>query len=252
MNRNSLLILLVIALITSCGGANKERSAYSVEEIQDVPEAVIEFNENQGEASNAKNFYFIFDASGSMNENCAGERKIDGAKKAINKFIDKVPNDVNVGLLVFGLKGDKPIKELLKLNTGQKTQFKEAINSISPDGSTPLGQVTDIGMSRLVEQYKKQLGYGEYRLIIVTDGLASSAEKFEIALQDGMRYPFVSLYGIGLCIRGDHMLKSYALKYTDADNYDELEKALTETISELPDFDPEAFDLSEFEVNEEQ
>ncbi|MEM6643110.1 MAG: vWA domain-containing protein [Bacteroidota bacterium] len=247
MQRIKPLVVFILPFLVSCSISTEEKSKYSVSQIPDIEEVIIEFDENEGEALNTKNFYFIFDASGSMNEDCAGQRKINGAKIAISKFIDKVPDDVNIGLLVFGLKSEKPIKELVVLGTGQKAKFKEAINKITPDGSTPLGQVTDIGMTRLVEQYKKQLGYGEYRLIIVTDGLASSAETFEKSLQNNLKYPFVSLYGIGLCIQGNHMLKTYALNYTDANNYEELEEALTETISELPDFDPESFDLSDFE-----
>lgn len=252
MQRIKPLVVLILPFLIGCSVGNEERFEYDVSSIPDVEEVIIEFNENEGEASNTKNFYFIFDASGSMNQDCAGQRKINGAKTAINKFIDKVPDDINVGLLVFGLKNEKPVKELVILGTGQKAEFKEAINGIVPNGSTPLGEATDIGMTRLVEQYKRQLGYGEYRLIIVTDGIASSAKRFKSALQNSMKYPFVSLYGIGLCIQGDHMLKTYALSYTDADNYEELEEALTETISELSDFDPNTFDFSDFEVSDEQ
>ena len=112
-------------------------------------------------------------------------------------------------------------------------------------GGTPLHNATNLGLVKLVEQYKKQLGYGEYRLIIVTDGMASNESLFKSALIRSIRYPFISIYGIGLCINGNHLLKTYSIAYYDAQNYEELGAALEETSAELNVFDPESFNLDD-------
>jgi len=64
---------------------------------------------------------------------------------------------------------------------------------------------------------------------------------FEQTLIETRKYPFIAIYGIGLCMNGDHALKKYSYKYTDAGNYDELGKALEETLAELPSFDEAEF-----------
>lgn len=242
---NKYLIFLLFIGITACQSPTGKQS--TTDKLPEkVEEEEIIFDENLGEASLERNFYFLFDGSGSMDEYCAGERKIDGAKKAINKFLDKLPEDINLGLLIFGVSSNEyGISEVVPLGPGNREQFKQAISEIYPDGGTPLANATYSGINSLVKQYKKQLGYGEYRLIIVTDGLASYPDEFKKTLIDSRKYPFIAIYGIGLCIEGNHILKTYSLSYTDAHNYDDLGKALEETVSELPYFDPAEFNVDD-------
>ena len=50
-------------------------------------------------------------------------------------------------------------------------QFLEIIESLQPEGQTPLGEALLASVDMITEQYKKQLGYtGTYRIIIITDG----------------------------------------------------------------------------------
>ena len=114
----------------------------------------------------------------------------------------------------------------------------QSINEVEAGGGTPLAKSIGFGTDRLVAQYKKQLGYGEYRLIVVTDGQASSIPQ---AARYATRYG-MPIYAIGLYIEGDHPLRTYAVSYREANNYEDLERALEETLAELP-----SFDLAEFE-----
>ncbi len=234
--------LIVTLFFTACQvSTDNNQKAVTVGE-EEVEPALIEFDESQGEASTEKNFYFLFDVSGSMSEACAGNQKIEGAKQAIFTFLDKVPDDVNIGLLLFGVRSDEyGIKEVVPLGPNNKGNFKREIANVYPDGGTPLSNAVYYGTYQLVERYKQQLGYGEFRLIVITDGIASYPDKFAETLKDTRKYPFIAIYGIGLCMESNHILKDYALKYTDADNYEELSKALEETVAELEDFDPTNF-----------
>ena len=231
---------VILFLFFSC----KHKKNYVNEdtgEIEQVEEAEIIFDETQGEAAITKNFYFLFDGSGSMEDDCASEKKIDGAKEAIFKFLEKVPDDVNIGLLIFGVDTEDGIQEYVPLGSDNRNEFKQAVEGMGPTGDTPLGNATYYGVDALVEQYKQQLGYGEYRLIVVTDGIATDPDHFEEALLYSRKYPFIAIYGIGLCLDSEHILKDFSISYTDAYDYEELGKALEETIAELPEFDPTEF-----------
>jgi len=235
-----LLYLAILAVFVSCQNSTQQNN-YSSQPDEDenkIEPEVITFNDEDGEADISRNFYFIFDVSGSMNESCAGERKIDGAKMAIYEFLKAVPEDVNIGLMLLGVKNDYGIEEVVPLGKDNLDQFKAQIENAEPTGSTPLSNAIIVSSQKLIAQYKKQLGYGEYRLIVITDGIATNPEYFVTNLKLLQRYPFIALYGIGLCIDTDHALKDYSIKYTDAYNYEEFGKALQETLSELETFDP--------------
>jgi hypothetical protein len=237
-------LLLLLAACQSANQNTQETTSTVTNEATEeyVEPAKITFDETSGKASITRNFYFIFDVSGSMDEPCANERKIDGAKKAINEFLNKVPDDVNIGLLFLGVSGkEDEIEEVVPLGGGKKREFMDAINAIQPHGRTPLGFAMNFAIGKLIDQYKLQLGYGEYRLITITDGLATDMSVFEQSMTEIRRYPFIALYGVGLCMEEDNPLKSKSIKYTDAHNYDELGKALEQTISELETFDPAEF-----------
>jgi hypothetical protein len=245
----------LLLLLAACGPSTQKNNQQSTETTpaeETVEPAVITFDENSGKASTSRNFYFIFDVSGSMDDMCAGERKIDGAKKAINEFIKKVPDNVNIGLLFLGVnKPESEIEEVVPLGQKNKSKFIEAIQKAQPQSRTPLGKATFFVMDKLIAQYKQQLGYGEYRMIVITDGLATDEAEYYKSMSELKRYPFIALYGVGLCIKENHVLKANSIKYTDAHDYDELGKALEETIAELENFDPKDFtaeDLEELKI----
>jgi len=199
-------------------------------------------NDN-AEPDMTRNFYFIIDGSGSMAErtgkNCGGNEafiyKLEGAKWAVRKFLEDIPDDINIGLYVFDSRGRR---EIVSLGKNNRSGFISGIDSIVAGGGTPLEEAIKYGTDRLVEKYKLQLGYGEYRLVVVTDGIAKNIfEAAKYAAEYG-----ISLYSIGLCVGKDHPLRKYSVLYKAADNFDDLSEGLTETLSELPDFNVKDFD----------
>lgn len=237
----SIPVFFVISCVQSTpGGSQRIKEDQETEEAP-PPQATILFDESAGEASTASNFYFLFDMSGSMDDKCSGERKIDGAKEAVARFMKNIPDDVNIGLMVFGTRTAEGYEETLPLGPNNKQKFLDIINNLQPTSQTPLGEALLAGVGKVVEQYKKQLGYGIYRIIIITDG-----EQTGIDLREPCRFlsqhGFIGLYSIGLCMKKSHTLKKYSLSYRDANNYEQLEQALVEATAETDVFDANLFD----------
>jgi uncharacterized protein with von Willebrand factor type A (vWA) domain len=237
----SLVCLLLLISFVSCSDkkAKEKAKAKTKEAAQAQPDRIqrveIPLDNAQGEADLSRNFYFIFDGSGSMKDKSGGLVKLVGAKEAVRKFLTKVPDDANLGLFVFDARGTR---EVVPLGPGNREAFMQAINGVRASGTTPLAQSIKFGTERLVVQYKKQLGYGDYRLIVVTDGQASSIPgAAQYATSYGM-----PIYAIGLFIEGDHPLRKYAVSYREANDYEALERALEDTLAELPSFDPTEFE----------
>jgi hypothetical protein len=217
---------------TPAGLASMQRTAIPLDDTQPGVEASLQ-----------RNFYFIFDGSGSMNDGPSGTcrpdkafaHKIDGAKWAVREFLGIVPADINLGLYVFeaGRRG-----EVVPLGPDNRQQFLQAVERVQAGGDTPLADAIKFGTDQLVKQYQRQLGYGEFRLVVVTDGIA---EQIPQAATYATRYG-IAIYAIGLCIGTDHPLRQYAVSYRAADNFKDLAKGLEGTLAELPAFDPSAFD----------
>jgi len=195
-----------------------------------------------GSVDMSRNFYFILDGSGSMNaatdRHCGGDQefpdKISGARWAIRKFLEKVPDDVNIGLYVFSY---TQTGEVTPLGKNNRSEFLRAVDSIMAGGETPLADAIRYGTDQLMKMYRKQLGYGEYRLVVVTDGLAREIPEAAIyAARHG-----IPVYAIGLCVEADHPLRRYAVSYRAADNFSDLQRSLEETLAENPVFDATEF-----------
>jgi Ca-activated chloride channel family protein len=197
-----------------------------------------------GEASLTRNFYFIFDGSGSMSESltkqCKGDKRfasrLDGAKWAVEQFLPLVPPDVNLGLWVFDTNGNS---ERVSLGPNSRAQFLVAVQRIRAGGRTPLTESIEQGVNQLVQQRDKQLGYGEFRLIVVTDGEATGRPLPQaVAYARERRIP---IYTIGLCLSAEHELRKSSVSYRAADSIKALQHGLEETLAETNMFDPQMF-----------
>jgi hypothetical protein len=237
----SVLALLFNSCDQSTPAVRRVVQSEQNEDESSPSQATILFDETEGLASTTNNFYFVFDMSGSMNERCSGRRKIDGAKDAVTRFMKNIPDSVNIGLMLLGTRSRDGYEEALPLGSGNKGEFMDIINDLEPEGQTPLGETILASVDKIVGQYKKQLGYGIYRIIIITDG-----EQTGISLKQPCNYlaqhGFIGLYSIGLCMKSSHTLKKYSLSYRDAYNYEELEQALVEATAESDVFDATLFD----------
>ncbi len=197
-----------------------------------------------GEASLTRNFYVIFDGSGSMaealNKQCQGDKRfgsrLEGAKWAVEQFMPLVPADVNLGLWIFDASGNS---ERLPLGPESRAQFLTAIQKIRAGGRTPLTESIEQGVNRLLQQRDRQLGYGEFRLVVVTDGEATGRPLTQAVTYARARR--IPIYTIGLCIGAQHELRKYSVSYRAADSIEALRRGLEETLAETSVFDPQTF-----------
>jgi uncharacterized protein with von Willebrand factor type A (vWA) domain len=233
-------IITAMILIPGCSGnPGNTRSDTAEEKAQDSEL----LSGQRGNISLQRNFYFVFDGSGSMQRWPKGKRedgtrsgrKIEGAKWAVREFLKKVPKNVNLGLYVFDSNGQK---EVIPLSPNNRSQFLQAIDAVDAGGGTPLGDAITKGSRALSEQYKKQLGYGEYRLIVITDGEAT--DNLVAGVRQAKRHK-IPIYTIGFDMDQDHELRKHSVSYRSAESAKQVEQALEEAAAELDVFDPPTF-----------
>lgn len=237
----------ILLFFTACQPQTTEEHAKQV--MQDIKEIPLTYEESNGKIELTRNFYFIFDQSGSMGESCSNQRKIDGAKQAITKFMQGVPSDVNIALMSIGCTNNGEICEWLPLsiaNDSYKEKFNDYIMDMEPSQGTPLVSAIKIAVDRIVEQKKKQLGYGDYRIIVITDGQATDGD-IEDAATYAIQYT-IGIYTIGLCIDSSHPLYQYSVMYYDADDYTKLQKALESVTAETEMFDASIYDSTAYQT----
>ena len=189
----------------------------------------------------ARNYYVVLDASGSMTERgCSGELpKIDAARVALNAFADSLPADANLGLQVFDARG---VREQLALGTGNRGQFKASLAKVRAAGGTPLHTAITQAYTRLEAQGARQLGYGEYHLVVVTDGEASEGQDPTGAVKLVLDRSPVVLHTIGFCIGAKHSLNQPGRTiYRAADDPNQLRQSLSDVLAEAPKFDVSGF-----------
>jgi hypothetical protein len=189
----------------------------------------------------AQNYYVVLDASGSMKESgCSGGKpKIDVARSALADFAARVPADANLGLQVFD---DDGIRERMALGVGNRDQFRQALQNVRASGGTPLNISIRQGYQKLTEQAMKQFGYGEYHLVIVTDGEASTGYEPGPVVDQIIRDSPVVLHTIGFCIGTNHSLNQPGrVLYRAADNPEQLKQGLGDVLAEAPVFNAAKF-----------
>ena len=181
-----------------------------------------------------KNYYVVLDGSGSMRDRAGGEVKIVAAKKAISAFAALVPATANLGLLAFDGNG---ITERVPLGTSNRPQFAKRLEEVNADSGTPLRSAITEAYARIRAQARKQLGYGEYHLVIVTDGEANGGEDPRSIVNKILGESTVVIHTIGFDISTNHSLNQRGrTMYRTAADRAGLEKGLKEVLAEAEKF----------------
>jgi len=178
-----------------------------------------------------RNFLIVLDGSGSMADSqCSGNlSKIVAAKQAIAAFATKLRPDDNLGLCAFDSKGVTE-RSPLSLN---RDAFNKALQAVRSDSNTPLGTAVTLGYSKLQKQAQRQLGYGEYYLVVVTDGEADKGNDPRDIVNKIVSQSPVLISTIGFCIGQGHSLNRPGLTmYHDATNLEQLNQGLESVLAE--------------------
>lgn len=179
------------------------------------------------------NIIVILDASGSMRDKFRADQtksKMDAAKEALREVLAKVPEDTHIGLLVFS--GENIANEwVYPLGPKDTDRLMAAIDVPQPGGGTPLGRYMRVGANRLLEQREKQYNYGNYRLLIVTDGEATDKAKVARYTPEILNRQ-IRVDVIGVDMKTDHNLAKDADSYRKADNPGELVAAVSQILAE--------------------
>jgi Ca-activated chloride channel family protein len=182
-----------------------------------------------------QNYYLVIDGSGSMNDQgCSGSQsKIEVAKAAVAQFINTIPAEANVGLLVFDANG---IGQRVALG-GDRIKIQQQIRNISANGGTPLATAISAAYRAISTQAQQQYGYGEYHLVVVTDGEASNGEDPSRIVAQILRESPVTLHTIGFCIGSGHSLNVPGnTNYRAANNPEELLAGLKTVLAESSEY----------------
>jgi hypothetical protein len=90
---------------------------------------------------------FLLDASGSMSEQLEGKVKIDIAKEALSSVLSEIPDDIALGMRVYGATYDQTLPEeenckatelIVPIGKGTKDSIRSRAFSYSPKGYTPI------------------------------------------------------------------------------------------------------------------
>ena len=181
------------------------------------------------------NIIIILDGSGSMRFEMKGTStvKMDAAKTALKEILKQVPQDTNIGLLVFSdsVKSDGWV---YPLGPRDDEKLLKSIDLPQPKGGTPLGEFIKRGANKLMEVRDEQFGYGTYRLLVVTDGEATDKELMNEVVPKVISRGIV-IDAIGVDMTSDHTLATQVHSYRKANDPASLKKAIADVFAEIAD-----------------
>ena len=136
------------------------------------------------------------------------------------------------------------LKELTieEIEPSNRARLKETVSRFNAGGSTPLATSFVAAYGLLEKQAQRQLGYGEYNIVVVTDGKANDAPTLANNVNYILEYTPVNIFTIGFCIGPEHTLNQPGRTYySTADNPAELRQGLEQVLAEADSFDLQDF-----------
>jgi Ca-activated chloride channel family protein len=190
------------------------------------------------ESSEITDLALIIDYSGSMNAKMKdGATKVASAKKCMSDLIDKLPNDLNVALVVYGTskqRGCESIDIVQPLGPINKAALRTKITGFNASGMTPIAA----SLSKAGEELKKAKGGSA--IVLVTDGAESchgdpAGVAAKLAAEFGVKFG-INVIGFGIEPKEKTELANIAAKghgkLVTVENAEELANALKKVVAE--------------------
>src|SRR5437588_1190121 len=188
-------------------------------------------------ASEITDLMLIVDYSGSMNAKMKdGAAKVVSAKKCVSDLIDKLTNDLNVGLVIYGTnkkRGCEDIDVAQPLGPIDNAGLKAKINKYNATGMTPIAASLEVAGKELSKSK------GGPAIVLVTDGAESchgdpAGVAAKLAAQFGVKFG-ISVIGFGIEPKEKAELANIAEKghgkLLTVENASELASALQKVVA---------------------
>lgn len=172
-----------------------------------------------------KNYIILLDDSGSMSG-----QKMKDAKIAVESFISNISDEINISLMTLNM-------GLIVNFTKDKSLVIQSLKKINTDGGTPLSTSIKKAFSVITKKGKQQLGYGQYGIIIITDGVADSGENPTKIVNKIINETPIEIHTIGFHLDEDHSLNQKGRTfYNTAKNVNQLITAMKGVLAESNEF----------------
>lgn len=189
------------------------------------------------------NVEIILDASGSMAQEVNGKVKMDGAKDAINKFVQQLPKDAKVGLRVYGHKGSNADSDkqlscnssdiMYPISNYDSGKFQASLDKIKPTGWTPIG----LALNEAKKDLSKFDGATNTNIVyLVSDGVSTCEDNPVEAAKNlfGSNIkPIINVIGFDIDNEGQKQLKEIAAATDGIYSSVSDESELSEELSQL-------------------
>lgn len=162
------------------------------------------------------NVLIILDASGSMNNSIHGEKMMSIAQRELNKLINTLPENVNIGLRIYGGKDGEENGKCAKtklyhpISSGNRTEIKSTIDNVIPGGWTPIAE----SLKQATQDFADYSNEGNTNFIyLISDGVETcdgDSIKEVQNLRASNIEPVVNVIGFNVDVNGQEELKSIA------------------------------------------
>jgi D-amino-acid dehydrogenase/Ca-activated chloride channel family protein len=186
----------------------------------------------------------LLDASGSMGQEINGKTKMDSAKDAIKKFSEKLPQNAQISLRVYGNEGtgsrkDKEVsckstKEIFHGTGKESKDLQTALEQVEPAGWTPIANALQTVKQDIQPETTDSVVY------VVSDGMETcGGNPVQVAkeLNQAKVRTIVNIIGFDVDNAGQRMLKEVAEsgggEFASVDNEQALHKYLEKAYDDL-------------------
>jgi len=111
----------------------------------------------------------VTDGSGSMAAEDVSPTRLDAAKKAANSFLDRVPDQMQLGMVGFATTAHTVVAPSV-----QHEQTRAAIAAIDADGGTATGDALDVALDALESRRNKAGSRAPAAIVLLSDGKVTS------------------------------------------------------------------------------